>query len=81
MLGDVKRQGAELSLTARPIAGLDVVAGAVLMRPRVTGKAVEQGRLGEQPLGRVGTTLDLRSEYQPPAFDAASVALGDQRRR
>jgi len=76
VLGDVKHQGAEISLTARPVAGLNVVAGAVLMRPRVTGEAVEQGRLGEKPLGRVGTTLDLRIDYQPPAFDALSVDLG-----
>ena len=76
VLGDVKHQGAEISLTAKPLAGLNVVAGAVLMRPRVTGEAVEQGRLGERPLGRVGTTLDLRVDYQPPAFDALSVDLG-----
>ena len=76
VLGDVKHQGAEISLTARPVAGLNVVAGAVLMRPRVTGEAVELGRLGEKPLGRVGTTLDLRIDYQPPAFDALSVDLG-----
>ncbi len=76
VLGDVKHQGAEISLTAKPLAGLNVVAGAVLMRPRVTGEAVEQGRLGEKPLGRVGTTLDLRIDYQPPAFDAFSVDLG-----
>ena len=76
VLGDVKHQGAEISLTAKPLAGLNVVAGAVLMRPRVTGEAVEQGRLGERPLGRVGTTLDLRIDYQPPAFDALSVDLG-----
>ncbi len=76
VLGDVKHRGAEISLTARPAAGLNMVAGAVLMRPRVTGEAVEQGRLGERPLGRVGTTLDLRLDYQPPAFDALSVDLG-----
>jgi iron complex outermembrane recepter protein len=76
VLGDVKHQGAEISLTARPVAGLNVVAGAVLMRPRVTGEAVEQGRLGERPLGRVGTTLDLRIDYQPPAFAVLSVDLG-----
>lgn len=46
------------------------------MRPRVTGEAVDLGRLGERPLGRVGTTLDLRLDYQPPAFDALSVDLG-----
>ena len=76
VLGDVKHQGVELSLTAKPVAGLNVVAGAVLMRPRVTGEAVEQGRLGERPLGRVGTTLDLRLDYQLPAFDALSVDFG-----
>jgi iron complex outermembrane receptor protein len=76
VLGDVRHQGAEISLTAQPLPGLNLVGGAVLMRPRVTGEAVEQGRLGARPLGRVGTTLDLRIDYQPPAFDALSVDLG-----
>lgn len=76
VLGDVRHRGTELSLTANPLPGLNLVAGAVLMAPRVTGEAVEAGRLGERPLGRVGTTLDLRVDYQPPAFSALSVDLG-----
>lgn len=76
VLGEVKHQGAELSLSGSPLPGLNVVAGAVLLRPRVTGEAVEQGRLGEEPLGRTGTVLDLRLDYRPPRFDAVSIDLG-----
>lgn len=76
VLGEVRHRGAEISFTATPLAGLNLVAGAVVMEPRVTGEAVETGRLGERPLGRVGTTLDLRADYRPPVFPALSVDLG-----
>jgi iron complex outermembrane recepter protein len=76
VLGEVKHQGAELSLSGSPTPGLNVVAGAVLLRPRVTGEAVKEGGLGEKPLGRTGTVLDLRLDYQPPRLSALSVDFG-----
>jgi iron complex outermembrane recepter protein len=76
VLGEVRHQGVELSLSGSPVEGLNVVAGAVLLRPRVEGEAVEDGRLGEKPLGRTGTVFDLRLDYRPPRFSRLSVDLG-----
>ncbi|QYU71005.1 TonB-dependent receptor [Leptolyngbya sp. 15MV] len=76
VLGEVRHKGAEISLSGKPVEGLNVVAGAVLLRPRVTGDAVEDGRLGSRPLGRTGTLLDLRLDYRFPRFDALSIDLG-----
>jgi iron complex outermembrane receptor protein len=76
VLGEVRHQGIELSLSGSPIKGLSVVSGAVLLRPRVTGAAVEDGRLGSKPIGRTGTVLDLRLDYRPPSFDRLSIDLG-----
>lgn len=76
VLGQVRHRGAEISLSGKPLAGLNLVAGAVLLRPRVTGVAVEDGRLGSRPLGRTGTLLDLRLDYRLPRLDALSLDLG-----
>lgn len=76
VLGEVRHQGVELSLSGSPIHGLNMVAGAVLLRPRVEGEAVEDGRLGERPLGRTGTVFDLRLDYRPPRLNRLSVDLG-----
>lgn len=37
ILGDVRHRGAEISLAGNPIDSVSLIAGAVLMRPRVTG--------------------------------------------
>lgn len=74
-LGTVKHQGVELSLSGQPVTGLNVVTGAVLLRPRVTGLAVEEGRLHRKPIGRTGTLLDVSLDYRLPFWQAASVDL------
>jgi len=75
-LGEVRHQGAEISLSGAPSEGLNIVLGAVFLEPRVTGDAVEDGRLGERPLGRIETVFDVRTDYRPPAFDKFSVDVG-----
>ncbi|NJL17997.1 MAG: TonB-dependent receptor [Nitrospira sp.] len=50
LLGDVKNQGIEMSLSGALTDRLDIVAGAVLSRPRVTGEGVRLGRLGRLPV-------------------------------
>jgi iron complex outermembrane recepter protein len=73
ILGDVRHRGVELSIAGSPLDSLTVVAGAVLMRPRVTGSAVEQGRVGRLPLGQAGRTLRANMEYRPPALPGVSI--------
>jgi iron complex outermembrane receptor protein len=76
VLGDVKHAGVELSLAGEPVDGLSVVAGAVLLRPRVTGEAVRAERLGERPLGIASTLVDLRLDYRLQGIPGASIDFG-----
>ncbi|MBJ7437874.1 MAG: TonB-dependent receptor [Sphingopyxis sp.] len=75
IFGTVIHRGAEFSLSGAPLPGLDVVAGAVLLQPRVTGQAVDEGRLGTRPIGRTGLLIDLSADYRLPGLPQASVDL------
>jgi iron complex outermembrane receptor protein len=52
ILGAVRHRGVELLLAGEPVPDLSVIAGAVLLDADVTGEAVEEGRVGEKPIGR-----------------------------
>lgn len=75
VLGDVRHRGAELSLSGNPTDRLSLVAGAVLMQPRVTGEAVELGRVGRKPLGQSATILRGNADYRVPFLSGVSVDL------
>lgn len=75
VLGDVRHRGVELSLSGSPTDSLSLVAGAVLMQPRVTGPAVEQGRVGRRPLGQAERILRGNVEYRPPVLPGFSVDI------
>lgn len=64
--GVVRHRGVEMSLTGTPTPGLSLVAGAVLMRPRVTGEPVDAGRLGKRPVGQAARTLTLSGTWNLP---------------
>ena len=74
-LGDVRHRGLEVSLNGMPHPDWSVVAGAVLMEPRVTGEPVREGRIGKKPVGQTERLLRLNVEYRPPALRALSVDL------
>jgi iron complex outermembrane receptor protein len=83
VLGDVRHRGLEFSLAGNPADSLSLVAGAVLMRPRVTGEAVELGRVGERPLNQSARILRGNAEYRPEllaglSFDAAVSHFGER---
>lgn len=75
ILGDVRHRGVELSLSGNPVDNLSVVAGAVLMQPRVTGEAVELGRVGRRPLGQSATILRGNADYRLPFLPGVSLDL------
>ncbi|MCI4591076.1 TonB-dependent receptor [Sphingobium sp. BYY-5] len=75
ILGDVRHRGVELSLSGNPTDQLSVVAGAVLMQPRVTGEAVELGRVGRKPLGQSATILRGNADYRLPFLPGVSLDL------
>jgi iron complex outermembrane receptor protein len=72
-LGTVTHRGAEASLSGRPVAGLSVVAGAVWLRPRVSGQAVDDGRIGARPIGRTPLFVDASADYQIPGLAGVSI--------
>jgi iron complex outermembrane receptor protein len=53
------------------------------MRPRVSGEAVRQGRVGERPIGQAERVLRTDLEYRPPrlpgwSFDLAMSHYGER---
>lgn len=75
-LGTVRHRGIEISLAGEPLKGLSVVAGAVLMKPRVSGPAVELGLIGPKPVGQAETMITANLDYRLPFAPALSVNLG-----
>ena len=71
-LGDVRHRGLEASITGSVGPRLTVLAGAVLMRPEVTGDAVTLGRVGPRPVGVAATLLRLDTEYRT-GFEGLSL--------
>lgn len=74
-LGNVRHRGIELSAAGPVTDGLTLVAGAVLMQPRVTGEAVTLGRVGPRPLGQPSQLLTLSAQYALPGFEGVQLTL------
>lgn len=72
-LGDVTHRGIEGSLSGAPFSGMSLVAGAVWLRPRVSGQAVADGRLGAKPIGRTSLLVDASADYRVAALPGFSV--------
>ncbi|MEO0412511.1 MAG: TonB-dependent receptor [Pseudomonadota bacterium] len=66
-LGTVRNQGVELSLSGAITPRLDVVAGGVFLKPRVVGEAVDQGLVGDRPVGFSARNLTLNFDWRPTA--------------
>ena len=66
VLGDVRHRGIEASISRTFAGRLNLLAGAVLMDPVVTGEARELGRVGPRPVGTTPTLLRLDADYRTP---------------
>ncbi len=79
-LGTVRHRGVEASYSTAIGEQLNLIAGAVLMRPQVTGEARRLGRVGARPVGVTPTLLRLDADYRPGikglSFSAAVVHTG-----
>lgn len=75
-LGTVRHRGLEISLAGEPVKGLNLIAGAVVMKPRVSGPAVDLGLLGPKPVGQAETMITGYADYRLPFAPAFSVNLG-----
>jgi iron complex outermembrane receptor protein len=72
-VGALTHRGVEVSLSAEPVAGLKVVAGAMLLKARVSGSTVEQGLIAEVPPGRPPAVMRLNANYAPAAWRGFSL--------
>jgi iron complex outermembrane receptor protein len=72
-VGAIKHRGIEASFTGQPLEGLTIVAGAVLLRARVSGFTVDQGLIATIPTGVNPRLLRLNVQYGPKAWDGLSV--------
>ncbi|WP_201303282.1 TonB-dependent receptor domain-containing protein [Massilia sp. 9I] len=74
-LGEVENRGLELSLAGALTPRLNLVAGAVLSRPRATGEGVRLGRVGERPVGMSRRSVELNLDWRTPWLDGLSLDM------
>lgn len=75
-LGTERHRGIEISATGSVTRRLSVVAGAVLLDARVTGQAVNEGRIGRRPINSTPRLVRISAEYQIPRLSALSLDFG-----
>lgn len=80
MLGTVRHQGLELSLTGSPTPGLTVVAGGTFLQARLSGDEVASGAIGSRPVDVPSRKLIASIDWRPPgwatSFDLAVEHIG-----
>ena len=72
-LGQVRHRGVEVSLAGPAAPGLTVVAGAVLIDPRVSGDPVDRGIVGPVPIGPSPLIGMVDLQYGPASWHGFSV--------
>ncbi len=82
-LGRVRHRGVEASLSGHFGKRLSLLAGAVMMQPRVIGAAVGQGIVGDRPAGTPSLHARLDANYRTDIFGgltptASVVYIGSQ---
>ncbi len=75
-LGEVTHRGLEFSLTGSVGEQLDLVAGAVLMDPEVSGPEVRSGTVGSRPVGQPERTFEVNLDWRPPRLRDFSLDFG-----
>jgi len=65
VLGEVINRGIEASIAGPITEELSVVAGGVLLRPKVTGDAVTRGLVGRLPVGAISERVDVSADWRP----------------
>ncbi len=82
-LGTVRNRGIELSLAGTLLPGLTIVAGGLILDPKIAGPDVTAGRIGQRPVGsfrhRAVANLDWKPAGQEAwSFDFAFEATGPE---
>jgi len=71
-VGDVRHRGLELSVNGKLGANTSIVAGAVVMRRRLSGQLVDAGRIGDKPAGISPVTAFVSLDQRLP-FEGVSI--------
>ncbi|KPF77534.1 hypothetical protein IP88_06160 [alpha proteobacterium AAP81b] len=74
-LGDVINRGIELSVAGPVTPRLSIVAGAVLLDPRVGGTGVALGRVGPRPVGAISRRLQFNADWRPAFVPGLSLDI------
>jgi iron complex outermembrane receptor protein len=72
-LGRERHRGVEMSLTGQVAPGLRLVAGMVLMDPKVSGEEVDAGRIGKIPVAQVKRLIVAGADYEIPGVKGLSA--------
>lgn len=72
-LGALKNEGVELSVVARPVEGLNLVAGALRQWPRLSGEEVASGVIGRVPVAFADYTANAAADYRIAAVPGLSA--------
>lgn len=80
LLGDVINQGVEASVAGAITPRLSIVAGAVLLRPRVTGEGVALGRVGQRPVGAIDQRIEFNADWRPSQLSGLSLDVSASHR-
>ncbi len=63
-LGSVDNRGIELSLTGQLAPGWTLLAGTLLLDPRISGEVVRSGQIGERPVGSITRRSILNLDWR-----------------
>jgi iron complex outermembrane receptor protein len=74
-LGEVRNQGVELSLAGQITPRLSLVLGAVFLKARVSGDAVDLGLIGRRPVGSIGRTVNGALNWNLPWVEGLSLDM------
>ncbi|MDP3172828.1 MAG: TonB-dependent receptor [Phenylobacterium sp.] len=72
-LGQEIHKGYEISLAGKLTDRLNVVAGAVLQKPEVTGEGVAAGLIGPKPVSQAETNVRFNLDYRTAWIEGLSV--------
>ena len=72
-VGELSHQGLELSLTGRLSPSWTVVAGGLMLKPRVSGLPVTQGTIAKIPAGTPLRNININVQFGPPSWKGAAL--------